>query len=64
MNTMSGNKVRTILPTSPTAKQLQFICIILEKLGFTMYNFYLNTTVLSRDPAHLSVTMSHTQQEA
>lgn len=63
MNTMSGNEVQTILPTSPTAKELQFICIILKN-----YDFYYVQLLFKyygpHDPAHLSVTMSHTQQEA
>lgn len=43
---MFGNEVRPILPTSPTVEKLQFLCIINERLGFTVHNLYLNTTIL------------------
>lgn len=44
-HTMFGNDVRPIL--SPTAKKLQFLCIINERLGFTVvHNLYLYTTIL------------------
>lgn len=44
-HTMYGNEVRPIVSMSPPTEWLQFICINISSLGFTLYNLYLNTTV-------------------
>lgn len=42
---MFDHEIQPILLTSPTTERLQFFCINISSLGFTVYNLYLNTTI-------------------
>jgi len=44
-HTMFVNEVQPILPTSPTAEQLQFLFIMRERVRFTMHNVCIKIIV-------------------